>query len=233
MTEQYGVLIIEDDFRVADINRTFIEQAFGFVVRGVAKTGQEALTILESSSSEIDLVLLDAYIPDVEGLDLLWTLRRRWHHVDIVMITAAKEVETIQEALRGGVFDYLIKPTEGARMQQMLVRFREARQAMADRKEMDQAALDETLLRHTGESSRNGRRLPKGIDRLTLDNIRQALQAFDHGATASEVAARIGASRSTARRYLEFLVGESEILAELGYGDVGRPERRYRHKSAQ
>ncbi|TGG92396.1 response regulator [Natronospirillum operosum] len=228
MTQQYGVLIIEDDFRVADINRQFIEQSEGFVVRGLAKTRAEAVDILEASAQQIDLILLDAYIPDVQGMDLMWELRRRWRHLDIVMITAAKEVETIQEAMRGGVFDYLIKPTEGERMRQMLLRFRSAREALSGRSEMDQESLDEALHRGRQAESVHTDRLPKGIDRLTLDNVRQALESLSASVTAVEVGSAIGVSRSTARRYLEFLVSEQEVTAELGYGEVGRPERRYR-----
>lgn len=228
----YGVLIVEDDFRIADINRAFIEQSAGFEVVGTAKTGAEALEILAAESERIQLVLLDTYIPDVEGLELLWEIRRRHAQLEIVMITAAKEVETIAEALRGGVFDYLIKPTEGARMAQMLSRFRQERAVLHDKGEMSQEELDRSLARRRplAPAPAAGARgaLPKGIDRLTLGTVVTALEESGHAATAMQVAAVIGTSRSTARRYLEFLVSVEMARAELGYGDVGRPERRYR-----
>ncbi|SDM63720.1 two-component system, CitB family, response regulator CitT [Franzmannia pantelleriensis] len=228
----YGILIVEDDFRIADINRAFIEQSDGFEVVGMAKTGAEALAILEREAASIHLVLLDAYIPDVEGLELLWEMRRRHAHLDIVMITAAKEVETIAEALRGGVFDYLIKPTESERMAQMLRRFREERAALDHKAEMSQEELDRTLGRMRANADKPtaaGRTaLPKGIDRLTLGAVVGALSEETGPLTAMQLATRIGASRSTARRYLEFLVSVDVARAELGYGDVGRPERRYR-----
>ncbi|MGP9766222.1 response regulator [Halomonas sp. AOP13-D3-9] len=227
---QYGILVIEDDFRIADIHRAFIEQSDGFYVVGMARNGSEAKAIMAEQATNIQLILLDAYLPDVEGLELLWAIRRDYVHVDIVMVTAAREVETISEALRGGVFDYLIKPIEAARMTQMLTRFRREREALANRAEMNQDELDSVLARlQPGETPRaKTQTLPKGIDRLTLRRVIDALADAPDSLTAMQMARIMGASRSTARRYLEFLVAEQAVSAELGYGDVGRPERRYR-----
>lgn len=231
---QYGILVVEDDFRIADIHRAFIEQSEGFYVVDMARNGSEAKAIMAERASNIQLILLDAYLPDVEGLELLWSLRRDYVHVDIVMVTAAREVETISEALRGGVFDYLIKPIEAARMTQMLTRFRREREALACRVEMNQDELDHVLARlQPGEPSRVknpalSQALPKGIDRLTLRRVIDAFADAQDSLTAMQMARTMGASRSTARRYLEFLVAEQAVSAELGYGDVGRPERRYR-----
>ena len=226
----YQVLIIEDDFRVADINRQFIEQTDGFSVAAICHNAADSLTFLESQSSLPDLVLLDAYIPDVNGLELLWEIRRRFRGVDIVMVTAAKEVETIQEALRGGVFDYLIKPIESTRMTQMLERFRSEKLFLAQHDELEQRQLDKTLIRKQNSDTLSDK-LPKGIDALTLNRIRDGLARTERSQTASSLAEFTGVSRSTARRYLEYLVSSEEVLAELDYGEVGRPERRYRLKS--
>ncbi|MBP5979748.1 MAG: response regulator [Halomonas sp.] len=227
---QYGILVVEDDFRIADIHKAFIEQSEGFDIVGMARNGSEAKALMAQHAKDIHLILLDAYLPDVEGLELLWSIRRDYVHVDIVMVTAAREVETISEALRGGVFDYLIKPIEAVRMRQMLARFRREREALANRAEMNQDELDRVLARlQPGESSRSATgALPKGIDRLTLRRVVDALAAESSPLAAMQVARIMGASRSTARRYLEFLVAEKSVSAELGYGDVGRPERRYR-----
>ncbi|WP_336273495.1 response regulator [Vreelandella indica] len=231
---QYGILVVEDDFRIADIHRAFIEQSDGFYVVGMARNGSEAKALMAEHAASIQLILLDAYLPDVEGLELLWAIRRDHVHVDIVMVTAAREVETISEALRGGVFDYLIKPIEAARMTQMLTRFRREREALANRVEMNQDELDHVLARlKPGETPRAktqtlSQALPKGIDRLTLRRVIDSLAGAPDSLTAMQMARIMGASRSTARRYLEFLVAEQAVSAELGYGDVGRPERRYR-----
>lgn len=227
MSQTFGVLIIEDDFRVAEINRQFIEQSPGFQVVGVAKSKAEAEVFMREHGATVDLVLLDAYIPDVNGLELLWALRRDYKHLDIIMITAAKEVETIQEALRGGVFDYLIKPTESTRMAQTLQRFAAERALLQAREELNQDELDAALNRGGSLPASTPERLPKGIDKLTLDNVTRALHDAAESVTAVTLARSIGASRSTARRYLEFLVAQGLVKAELDYGDVGRPERRY------
>ncbi|MGP9685393.1 response regulator [Halomonas sp. AOP25-F1-15] len=230
--KQYGILVIEDDFRIADIHKAFIEQSDGFYVVGMARNGSEAKALMAQYADDIHLILLDAYLPDVEGLELLWAIRRDYVHVDIVMVTAAREVETISEALRGGVFDYLIKPIEAARMSQMLIRFRREREVLANYAELSQDELDHVLARlqpsGAGRSSQKTRVLPKGIDRLTLRAVVAALQASSQPQAAMQVAREMGTSRSTARRYLEFLVSVQLVNAELGYGDVGRPERRYR-----
>ena len=223
---QYGILVVEDDFRIADIHRAFIEQSEGFYVVGMARNGSEAKALMAEHAADIQLILLDAYLPDVEGLELLWAIRRDYVHVDIVMVTAAREVETISEALRGGEFDYLIKPIEA--------RFRREREALANRAEMNQDELDQVIARlQPGETSRAksqslSQALPKGIDRLTLRRVIDALADARDSLTAMQMARIMGASRSTARRYLEYLVAEQAVSAELGYGDVGRPERRYR-----
>ncbi|TVP47948.1 MAG: response regulator [Halomonas sp.] len=228
--KQYGILVVEDDFRIADIHRAFIEQSEGFYVVGMARNGSEAKAIMAEHGASIQLILLDAYLPDVEGLELLWALRRDHVHVDIVMVTAAREVDTISEALRGGVFDYLIKPIEAARMTQMLTRFKREREALANRDEMNQDELDHVLARLRPDEAQKQKTsaLPKGIDRLTLKRVIEALAEAPDALTAMQMARIMGASRSTARRYLEFLVAEQSVSAELGYGDVGRPERRYR-----
>lgn len=223
----YQVLIIEDDFRVADINRQFIEQTDGFSVAAICHNAADSLTFLESQSALPDLVLLDAYIPDVNGLELLWEIRRRYRSIDIVMVTAAREVETIQEALRGGVFDYLIKPIESARMSQMLQRFRHEKVFLSQHDELEQGQLDRALIRNQGIEDTD-EKLPKGIDPLTLGRIREGLSSFNSSQTASSLAQFTGVSRSTARRYLEYMVANGEVQAELDYGEVGRPERRYR-----
>lgn len=225
----YQVLIIEDDFRVADINRQFIEQTADFSVAAICHNAADSLSFLDSQSILPDLVLLDAYIPDVNGLELLWEIRRRYRSIDIVMVTAAREVETIQEALRGGVFDYLIKPIESTRMSQMLQRFQNEKMFLSQHNELEQGQLDNALIRNKGSASVD-EKLPKGIDPLTLERIREGLSAFDVSQTAISLAHFTGVSRSTARRYLEHLVANGEVQAELDYGEVGRPERRYRIK---
>ncbi|MFC0560725.1 response regulator [Halalkalibacter alkalisediminis] len=228
MKEIYQVLIVEDDFRVAEITRQFVEKISGFDVLAICKTGAETEHFLKHNQTP-DLILLDVYIPDVEGLDLFWTIRKNYHQMEIIMITAAKEVLTIEETLRGGTFDYIVKPVEFQRFEQTLQRYQKHRQMLTVKREMDQEEIDR--LRGLGSPvstlSNQTDDLPKGIDRLTLEKIQAIMQKKETGVTAIELGKEIGASRSTARRYLEYLVSAKKIEAALKYGDVGRPERRY------
>jgi len=220
----YRVLVVEDDFRIAQINAAMVEQHARFQVVGNCRSGAEALAWLQVHGHDVDLALLDVYLPDVEGLSLLWEVRRLYRHLHIVMVTAAKEVDTVEEALRAGVFDFLIKPVQSTRMQAMLDRFLQ-RRAMGRRREIDQKELDEALSAALPEE--RTRTLPKGVDPISLETILQALSLATDPLTASELAERTGTSRSTARRYLEYLVGSGQVGVAAAYGEVGRPQRLY------
>ncbi|GAE26624.1 response regulator receiver [Halalkalibacter wakoensis JCM 9140] len=233
MGEVFQVLIVEDDFRVAEITRQFVEKVDGFRVIETVKTGEEALQSLHDSRRLPDLILLDVYIPDVQGLELFWKIRHDYRMIDVIMMTAAKEVTTIKEALSGGIFDYMVKPVDFSRFKQTLEQYYDQRMMTLTSKEtMEQEEID-LLTRFSTERSPAAtvelqHDLPKGIDRLTLNKIKNIMGNHrEDGLTAVQVGIQIGASRSTARRYLEYLVSVKELLAEQKYGDVGRPERRY------
>ena len=224
------VLIIEDDFRVAEINRQFVNQVEGFQVIYIAKTGDEALSYLENSSALPELILLDVYMPDREGLSLFWEIRKNHYEIDIIMVTAAKEVTTIQETLRGGVFDYIVKPMDFVRLERTLKEYNNQRRLFASRTELEQEEIDQLtgLEKEAGLKNSTDSKFPKGIDHLTLDKIRNVLHSGDEqGITALQMGEAVGVSRSTSRRYLEYLVSLNEAEAQLKYGEIGRPERRY------
>ncbi len=231
--DRVRVLIVEDDFRIAAINQSLIEQAGDFEVVASLRSGAQARQWLSEHPEGADLALLDVYLPDVEGLSLLWDVRRLSRGLDIVMVTAARETETVEEALRAGVFDFLIKPVQAGRMHTMLARFRSRQRLARGRREVDQAELDAVLssMYAAGDEPRQ-RGLPKGVDALSLERVLQALGQSQAALTASEVAQRMGSSRSTARRYLEYLVGSGQASVAPSYGEVGRPQRRYQLSTA-
>ena len=220
------VLIVEDDPRIAQLHQRFCEKVAGFEVSGLAATCEEAdelATILEP-----DLLLLDLYLPDGNGMDLLRQLRTRGQEVDVILITAAKDVSAVQQALRAGAFDYIVKPAVFARFEEALTKFAAYREQLGQGDVLNQNDIDQLLHSHHQPSALERGSVPKGIDPLTLTKIRQVF-ADQQGAglSAEEVGAQIGASRSTARRYLEYMVSISELTADVVYGTVGRPERRY------
>lgn len=224
------MLIIEDDFRVAEINRQYVDQIDDFKAIHIAKTGDEALSFLENSSILPELILLDVYMPDREGLSLFWEIKNNHYEIDLIMVTAAKEVETIQETLKGGIFDYIVKPVDFIRLERTLRKYSNQRKLFASRAELEQEEIDQLIgleKEPSLKSSIDGK-LPKGIDQLTLDKIRNVLHSGDEqGITALQLGDAVGVSRSTSRRYLEYLVSLEEAEAQLKYGEIGRPERRY------
>lgn len=228
MNDIIRVLIVEDDFRVANINRDYVLKVKRFEVMHIAKTAEETLHYLAQSDVLPDLILLDVYLPDDEELSLFWTLRRDYANVDIVMITAANEVETIKETFHGGVFDYLVKPADFTRFEETLNRYIEQFDTFHTAQELDQAAIDGLKGMYINSKRDEKTQLPKGIDEITLHKIVKVLEEGSvEGATAVFIGEQIGVSRSTARRYLEYLVSIQEAKAQLKYGEIGRPERRY------
>jgi len=223
--EKIKVLIVEDDEKIAEIHRRFTEKVEGFAVVGVATAIDEARELVEVLRPE--LVLLDIYFPDESGIDLLWDIRARYRNTDLILITAAKEIGPLQEAIRGGAFDYIIKPAVFARFQDTLQRFRQARRRLAATASVEQGDVDQ-LLNPRPESTPVKQQLPKGIDGITLDKVRRVFAVPpENGLSADEVGQQVGMSRSSARRYLEYLVDGGWLCADLMYGTVGRPERRY------
>ncbi|QJC54035.1 response regulator [Paenibacillus albicereus] len=227
------VLIVEDDVRNAEIHRRFVGKVEGFEAAGVATDGRQALELLDILQP--DLVLLDLFLPHVDGLELLRRIRAEHPRAGVIMVTAAKELHRVREAIEGGVYDYLLKPVIFDRLQEALLGFRSYRERMATLEAagaLGQPEID-ALLRLREPVAERGRQsaYPKGIDQLTLDKVSGLLAEEEGPLTAPLLSARLGISRSTARRYLEYLVSAGRLQADLAYGSVGRPERVYRRKA--
>ncbi|NHC20774.1 response regulator [Bacillus sp. MM2020_4] len=223
------VLIVEDDLRVAEIQRRFLEQIEGFQTVGIAASYVEAKTLIDIMQP--DLLLLDVFFPDMNGLDLLKETKQQSKQLNVIMITATKEIHKVQEAIRIGVFDYIIKPVVFERFKQSLLRFKDFHRKLVQLEEenlhVTQQQVDKLLRKEMDAGVNEKSYLPKGIDPLTLDKVLEVLGKGGRGLTAELVAHEIGISRTTARRYLEHLVAEEKIAADLAYGTVGRPERVY------
>lgn len=220
------LLIVEDDHQIAEIQRRFIERLEAVELCGIAHSLADARDQIDVLAP--DLILLDVHFPDGSGLDLLRELRASDCASDVILITAAKEVDTLRSALRGGVFDYILKPLVFERLEEAIQNYRQHRSRLAGLHQLGQTEVDRLLPRGGQDAEpKSTQRLPKGIDALTLDKIRDVLNTGGDW-SADAVGQRMGASRTTARRYLEYLVSTGELDAEVSYGTVGRPERRYR-----
>lgn len=229
MSQVIQLLIVEDDRQIAEIQRRFVERMEGVELAGLAHSLTDARDLVDILKP--DLLLLDVHFPDGNGLDLLRELRARNSATDVILITAAKEVNTLRSALRSGVFDYILKPLVYERLEEAIQRYRKHLDTLAGLKNVAQKEVDALLPRaHSGESASDPvPRLPKGIDALTLDKIRSVVSS-EGDWSADAVGQQIGASRTTARRYLEYLVSTGELIAEVSYGTIGRPERRYQRR---
>ncbi|HLG74593.1 MAG TPA: response regulator [Chloroflexota bacterium] len=216
-------LVVDDDFMVANVHKGFVERVPGFTVTGVAHSAAGALTAIEERHP--DLVILDIYLPDRSGLSLLQDLRHDRREVDVIMVTAAKDVASLQEAMQGGALHYIIKPFDFARFQQTLESYRRFRQERNRLATAEQADVDRLYRLMASQPDHD---LPKGLNRPTLERVIAELSNEAGAASALEVAARIGISRATARRYLEYLEERGQAALELRYGAAGRPEHRYR-----
>ncbi len=229
MTRPVTVLIVEDDPRIAELHRRFVEQVQGFQTVGVAHSLAGAMHYLKSL--EPDLVLLDVYFPTGDGISLLRDIRTMGLETDVILITAAREADPLKEALRGGVFDYIIKPVIVERFNECLRKFLDYRERLKTGEAIEQRDVDR-LLRPAPSNPPAGPQpgdLPKGVDGLTLGKVRAVFEkpGLDEGLSAESVGGLIGVSRTTARRYLEYLVSVGAVYADLDYGAVGRPERKY------
>ncbi|GIP39302.1 putative C4-dicarboxylate response regulator DctR [Paenibacillus sp. J31TS4] len=236
------VLLVEDDPMVQEVNRQFVERVPGFEVAGIAASGTEGLRMIRELSPE--LVILDVFMPSLNGLETLERLRAEQVPVDVIAITAAKDAATIQAMLRGGVADYIIKPFKFERVKQALEHYRERRRRMLAGEEVTQEGLDRLLQgREAGitagdEPSAASRsvpaaelpepaELPKGLNAITLRQIVAILRRSNTALSAEEVADGVGLARVTARRYLDYLEKNGRVKIDIRYGGVGRPVNRY------
>jgi response regulator of citrate/malate metabolism len=216
------VLVVDDDFMVAKVHCGFVERVAGFSVVGVAHTAEETLRVVERVRP--DLVLLDIYLPDMSGLDVLKRLREGDTAVDVLVITAARDVATIRTALRGGVVHYLIKPFTYDVLRDRLERYAAAHRRLAG----FGAVMQDDVDRLFGALRPTSAQMPKGLTKSTADLVASALQESDADLSAAECAERAGLSRVSTRRYLEYFVALGKADVRLRYGAAGRPERRFR-----
>ncbi|MGP4000768.1 response regulator [Streptomyces sp. 8N706] len=218
------VLVVDDDMRVAEINAAYVTKVAGFRVAGTAHTAGEALAFLRRH--EVDLVLLDHYLPDETGLALVRQLRQLGRHTDVIMVTAARDIATVRDAMRHGALQYLVKPFTFAGLRAKLDGYAALRRALADGGDAGQDQVDR-IFGALGGASTGPAELPKGHSALTADLVREVLRGAEGPLSAQEVADRSGLSRQTAQRYLKLLERAGRVRMSLKYGETGRPEHRY------
>jgi response regulator of citrate/malate metabolism len=222
-----STLIVEDDYHVATIHSAYLRRVDGFDVTGHAST-------LASGRAEIQrlspaLVLLDLYLPDGNGLDLLREAPELSDpRPDFLVITAARDMTSVRTAMQLGAVHYLVKPFNFAQLEERLIAYRELARRLdrigeAQEREAEQHEVDALYSLLRGPAG-----LPKGQSGPTMASIRDLLQDASEDLSAAEIATSIGISRSTAQRYLAELARQGKVELRLHYGAAGRPEHRYR-----
>ncbi|MEV4361237.1 response regulator [Nonomuraea sp. NPDC049625] len=212
------VLVVDDDFMVARIHSGYVARVPGFRVVSVAHSGADALTAV--AELRPDLVLLDIYLPDMSGLEVLNQL----HGVDVLMISAARDVPTVREAMRGGAVNYLIKPFTAAALTDRLQQYADTRRRLTA---IGPEARQDDVDRLFG-SPKTSAPMPKGLSAATCELVADTLREAGRDLSATETAELTGLSRVSVRRYLEYLCVAGQAEFRPRYGTAGRPEHRYR-----
>jgi Response regulator of citrate/malate metabolism len=225
------VMIIEDDPMVRKINSGFLAKVEGFNLVKLASSLTEARDFI--SKHKIDLILLDVYLSGENGIDFLKWLRKEEIFVDIILITADKTIERVQEAFRFGAIDYLIKPFTFERLKEALNLFKERYYSFKNQQTIEQNELDKLIIssRNTGASINKSATNPleKGFNKYTYNKIWNAIEKDkDLYFTAEDLAEQLKIARVTVRRYLEYMDTQGYLSKIIEYGKIGRPQHRYK-----
>jgi CitB family two-component system response regulator MalR len=214
------VMIVEDDPMVAEFNKRYLNQVDGYELTAVCSSVDQALNVLENQ--RIGLVLLDIFMPGKNGLDLLSQIRESEKEIDVIVISAASDIERIQKALRLGAVDYLIKPFEFDRFNAALSAYRNKSDFIQDKNRLNQEELDYRILHQ--EEIHLPEELPKGLSQDTLKIIWNVILVFKNSPFSTEEVVNVaGISRVSVRKYLKFMKDIGVLDVKVIYGTVGRP----------
>jgi len=219
------VMIVEDDPMVREINSKFLKRVEGFNLYKAVANLTDAKKYVRNKKP--DLILLDVFLPKENGIDFLKWLRSEEISVDVILITADKTIDRVQEAFRYGAVDYLIKPFSFERFKESLMQFKERYNEFKRSDEIEQKDLDKLI--SSGASAQEEDGLAKGLNKYTYKSIVEEIEKRNSEYfTAEELAEKIKVARVTVRRYLEYMEKEGTLEKLVEYGKVGRPQHRYR-----
>lgn len=214
----YKVLIVEDDPMVSMINEQYVCKNKNFSVVGTCKNGEEALSFLEKN--KVDLIVMDVYMPNMDGLETLKLIRERKIKSEVIMVTAANDSQTLEETIHLGVIDYLIKPFAYERFQIALEKFSAKVETLKQKTVLDQNSIDSII---SNIAKTKEKTYPKGIQEKTLKLI---LAYFDKNSgwqSGDMIAEQLGISIVTVRHYMNYLVKQKQFIEDINYSTGGRP----------
>ena len=220
----YKVLIVEDDPMVAMINEQYIKKNKNFEIVGKCNDGLSALDFLENNT--VDLLILDVFMPKMDGFETLRQIRNKQITVDAIMVTAANERESLEEALHLGIVDYLEKPFTFDRFQMALEKCIAQNNALKDIETLNQKSID-----HIIDNARKKSKdlYPKGIQEKTIELIMEYLKVNKNTwFTGDEIAEKVNLTGVTVRRYMNYLSKSGRVVSEMNYETGGRPCMQYK-----
>ncbi len=224
-----NVMLVEDDPMVRDINTKFVNKISGFKVISSTGTEKEAREKIIKLSPHV--ILLDIFLPNGNGLELLKWIRGNELCCDVILITADKSSGAVQEAFRYGAVDYLVKPFTFERFREALTQYKMRYESINVNEEVQQDTIDKFILNNSKEQLiKEEASLAKGLSLHTYEQILNAANSKDELYTADELADELGMARVTVRRYLEYMVKEEVLQLEIEYGKIGRPTHFYKRK---
>ena len=219
----YKIMIVEDDPMVAMINEQFVNRCGDFSVTHRCSNGEDALAILVSAP--VDLVIMHVYMPRLDGIETLKKIREKDIPVSVIMVTAANDNSTVEEAVRLGAIDYLVKPFTFDRFKQALEKFRNSKQVLDSDRALDQRNID--ILLGNSPVVRQEQE-PKGIQDKTRERLMDCLAVSGEWLTGEEISERTELSVVTVRKYMNYLVDTGEVQGRMNYETGGRPSMLYR-----
>ena len=226
---KYKVIIIEDDPMVASINKQYVQRNSQLELAGIFSNGADGLKYLQEHTA--DLIILDMYMPLMDGKEFLNQLRASQNPIDVIMVTAATDINNIRSLFSYGLVDYLVKPFEYSRFATALDKFIQKQNLMEHNRDLSQQKVDELLSFTNFSQNKEKEVLPsKGLQSKTLDSIRAYLnQHIGEGLTSEQIADEVGLSRVTIRRYMNYLIELKEVSSDVDYNTGGRPSIIYHY----
>ncbi|WP_028309264.1 response regulator transcription factor [Desulfitibacter alkalitolerans] len=222
------VFIVEDDPMVVSINKRFTEKIVPFKVIGTSSSQDNALTQIKQLRP--DIVLLDIFLPQGNGLEILKQIRQQDIPTDVILITAAKDTYTIYQTMRYGAIDYIIKPFDMERLEQSLRNYEKLRLLLNKKTDLNQSDIDRITTPGEDSSQKAQPSLPKGLHLITLEQIISFMLKQNKPLSCQQIATSLNMSKITAWRYLDYLTNVGKVLVALEYG-IGRPTKLYMVKS--
>ena len=220
------ILIVDDDPMVAHINLKFANKAGYDDVETASDLEGAKERIMQG---DIDLVLLDVYLPTGKGTDLLKWIRQNNLNTDVILITADRSSETVEISMNYGAVDYLIKPFDFSRFQLAMDKFERKKHGFVGKKSVEQGDIDSIFFDSASRSDKGKDMLEKGMSEKTYTTILNAIKELSAPTTAEELGDKLGISRVSVRRYLEFMEGHGILEMKLIYGKKGRPQHLFKY----